>query len=92
MRLEPVGGVAVPLVGGLAHQRTGLAGVGRRAHAVGQELGQVPLRPSDLASPSVSKVDVTSLLDRLSGAPLDDLAADAGLSALADRLETLVSQ
>ena len=52
-------------------------------------LGQVPLRPSDLTTPSMSKVDVTSLLDRLSGAPLDDLAAEAGLSALADRLETM---
>ena len=55
-------------------------------------LGQVPLRPTDLKTPSVSKVDVTSLLDRLSGAPLDDLAAEAGLSALADRLETLGEQ
>lgn len=55
-------------------------------------LGQVALRPSDLATPSVSKVDVAALLDRLSGAPLDDLAAEAGFAALADRLETLGEQ
>ena len=55
-------------------------------------LGHVALRPTDLSTPSVSKVDVASLLARLSGAPLDDLAAEAGLAALADRLETLGEQ
>jgi serine/threonine protein kinase len=55
-------------------------------------LGQVPLRPTDLRTASASKVDVAALLDRLSGAPLDDLAAEAGFAALADRLETLGEQ
>lgn len=52
-------------------------------------LGQVPLKAADLQTPSMSGLNIASLLQRLSGAPLDDLAAEAGLSALADRLDTL---
>ena len=60
-----------------------------RVGHLGAGAGQVPLKPTDLQAPSVSVLNVGSLLQRLSGAPLDDLAAEAGISALADRLDAL---
>jgi len=51
-------------------------------------VGQVPLRPADLKTRSVPRLDLTPLFERLAGAPLEDLADGGGRAlSLAERLE-----
>ena len=51
-------------------------------------VGQVPLRPEDLKTRSVSTLELAPLFERLAAAPLEDLADGGGRAlSLAERLE-----